>query len=75
VRRWGVTEITTTPRRTVRVTPVHLSDAQEVRLTRAHRAATYNAAAEALEFPLPRGGDLVAAVARTLKAMLAPPGG
>jgi transcription-repair coupling factor (superfamily II helicase) len=74
VRRWGITDITTTPRRTVRVTPVHLSDSQEVRLARAHRDAVYNAAADALEFPTPRGDDLVGAVAAKLKAILSPAG-
>jgi transcription-repair coupling factor (superfamily II helicase) len=72
-RRWGITDVTTTPRRTVRVSPVSLSDSQEVRFARQHRDARYNAAAEALEFPLPRDGDLVAAVAGRLKAVLASP--
>jgi transcription-repair coupling factor (superfamily II helicase) len=72
VRRWGITDIATTPRRTVRVTPVHLVDSQEVRLARAHRDAVFNAAAEALEFPLPRDADLVGAVAAKLKAIMSP---
>jgi len=70
VRRWGIREITTTPRRTVRITPVTLSDAEEVHLQREHPRAIYNAAAAALELPLPRSGDLVGWLARTLKALL-----
>jgi transcription-repair coupling factor (superfamily II helicase) len=74
VRRWGIHEITTTPRRTVRVTPVSLSDAQEVRLQREHPRALYNAAAEALELPLPRSidEDLVGWLARQLRSVFAP---
>jgi transcription-repair coupling factor (superfamily II helicase) len=72
IRRWGITEVKTTPRRTVRVSPVSLSDSQEVRLARAHPDALYNAAAAALELPMPRGGDLVAGVARTLRDLFAP---
>lgn len=72
-RRWGVTEITTTPRRTVRVTPVRLAEHQQVRLTREHPDAVYNVAAEALELPLPQGAnDLVGTVAAQLKGVLAP---
>ncbi len=69
--RWGVREIKVTPRRTVRITPVHLSDAQEVRLARTRPGALYNTAAGALELALPRGGDLVGWVAAELKALLA----
>ncbi len=67
IRRWGIRELTTTPRRTLRVTPVSLTDSQEVRLARVHPDALYNAAAGALELPLPRGGDLVGGVARMLR--------
>ncbi len=66
VRRWGITEVKTTPRRTARVAPVHLSDSQEIRLARELRDATLNTAAGALEIPLPRSGDLVAHVAGQL---------
>ena len=71
VRRWGIREITTTPRRTVRVEPVHLSEAQEVRLQRERPRALYNATAGALELPMPRGGELVGWLARELKAVFA----
>ncbi len=70
-RRWGISEITSTPRRTVRLSPVSLSDAQEVRLARRHPDAVYNATAEAMELSIPRGGDLVAWLAGELKAILA----
>jgi transcription-repair coupling factor (superfamily II helicase) len=71
-RRWGVTEITTTPRRTVRVTPVRLTDSQQVRLTRTDPTAVYNPAADALELRMPRTGDLVAFTAQRLAAILTP---
>jgi len=70
IRRWGITDVNTTPRRTVRVSPVHLSDVQEVRLQREYPDAVYNAAAGALELPLPRGGDLVGWTAKQLKTLL-----
>jgi transcription-repair coupling factor (superfamily II helicase) len=73
VRRWGLQELTTTPRRTVRCTPVQLADYQEVRLTREHPRALYNGAAGALEVPMPRQGDVVAWLARTLQGILGPP--
>jgi transcription-repair coupling factor (superfamily II helicase) len=71
VRRWGVREITTTPRRTVRITPVVLADWQEIRMQREHPKATYNAHASALELPMARG-DLIGGIARQLKAILGP---
>ncbi|CAN5808410.1 transcription-repair coupling factor [soil metagenome] len=70
VRRWGIREITTTPRRTFRVTPVSLSDSQEVRLAREFPQALHNPAAAALELPMPPRGDLVGAVARQLATLL-----
>ena len=74
VRRWGVKELTTTPRRTVRCSPVHLADWQEIRLQREHPNAVYNPAAGALEVPIPRkvGGDVVGWLARTLQSILGP---
>ncbi len=72
VRRWGIREITTTPRRTVRCLPVVLADWQEIRLRREHRDAVYNGTARALELPLPRSGDLVGWLARTLQEVLGP---
>jgi transcription-repair coupling factor (superfamily II helicase) len=70
IRRWGIREVTTTPRRTVRVSPVVLSDSQEVRLAREFPGALYNPAAEALELPLPRSGDLIGWTARQLRTLL-----
>ena len=72
VRRWGVHDITTTPRRTVRCTPVVLADWQEIRLRREHPKAVYNPTAQALEIPLPRSGDLVGWLAKTLQGVLGP---
>jgi transcription-repair coupling factor (superfamily II helicase) len=72
VRRWGIREISTTPRRTVRCVPVVLADWQEIRLRREHRNAVYNSAAQALEVPMPRTGELVGWLARTLQAILGP---
>jgi transcription-repair coupling factor (superfamily II helicase) len=71
IRRWGIREVTTTPRRTVRVEPILLTDQQEVRLAREFPDATYSAAGEVLELPLPRGGDPVAWTARQLRDLLA----
>lgn len=68
-RRWGVTEISATPRRTVRLAPVSLTDAGEVRLQRLRPDITVNAAAEAVELPMPRTEDLVAWLAGELKAL------
>jgi len=73
VRQWGIRELKTTPRRTVRVSPVHLTESQEVRLARAFRDAVYNASAGALELPLPRSGDLVGATARQLRDLFTTP--
>jgi len=73
VRRWGIREVKTTPRRTVRVTPIHLADHQEIRLQRDFPDAFYNPSAEAVELPLPRTGDLVGWTARQLKTILAGP--
>jgi transcription-repair coupling factor (superfamily II helicase) len=75
VRRWGIREITTTPRRTIRVTPVTLADWQEIRLGREQPGALYNPAAHALELPMPpagSGGDLIGWVARRLASAFAP---
>ncbi|MDP8977219.1 MAG: transcription-repair coupling factor, partial [Actinomycetota bacterium] len=74
VRRLGIREVTTTPRRTVRVTPVTLADHQQVRLTREEPSAVYHPAADVLELPLPGGGgDLIAWLARRLKTLLSAP--
>ena len=72
VRKWGIREITTTPRRTVRCVPVVLADWQEIRLRREHKSAVYNGTARALELPMPRSGDLVGWLARTLQGVVGP---
>ena len=72
-RRWGITDITITPRRTVRVSPVHLSDSQEVRLTRQRPAVVWNPNAAALEIPMPSSAELVGFVAGELRAILGQP--
>ncbi|CAN5904574.1 transcription-repair coupling factor [soil metagenome] len=70
-RRWGISEISVTPRRTVRVQPVHLSESQQVRLRRDRPRALWNEAVGALELPMPAGSvDLVGWTARELKAVL-----
>ena len=70
-RRWGISDISVTPRRTVRVTPVHLSESQQVRLRRERPGALWNETAAALELPMPSGqADLVGWTARELKAVL-----
>ena len=71
LRRWGVRELTTTPRRTVRVAPVLLAEYQEVRLRRIAKDALYNPAAHALELPMAGDGDLIGYVARRLKEVFA----
>ena len=71
-RRWGIGDISVTPRRTVRVTPVHLSESQQVRLQRERPGSLWNEVAGALELPMPTGQtDLVGWTARELKAVLA----
>jgi transcription-repair coupling factor (superfamily II helicase) len=70
-RRWGISEISVTPRRTVRVVPVHLSESQQVRLRRERPDALWNQAAGALELRMPSAKtDLVGWTARELKAAL-----
>jgi transcription-repair coupling factor (superfamily II helicase) len=72
IRRWGITEITTTPRRTARATPVFLADWQEIRIGREHPKALYNPTAAALEVPLGTDPEaIVGTVARQLGAILA----
>jgi transcription-repair coupling factor (superfamily II helicase) len=76
LRRWGVEEISTTPRRTIRVSPVRLTDSQEVRFSRTDPEALYNASAGVIELPMPPtsgegGGALIAWLAKRLKALFA----
>jgi transcription-repair coupling factor (superfamily II helicase) len=74
LRRYGIAEVKTTPRRTVRLSPVRLTDSQEVRLHRTDRAALYNASAGLVELPMPAkagegGGDLIGWLATRVKAV------
>ncbi|CAN5647209.1 transcription-repair coupling factor [soil metagenome] len=76
LRRWGVEEISTTPRRTIRVSPVRLTDSQEVRFSRTDPEALYNASAGVIELPMPPtsgegGGALIAWLAKRLKELFA----
>ena len=69
LRRWGITEVTTTPRRTVRISPVKLDESTQVRLARIDRSAQYNDSAGVLELRLPAKGDLVGWLAKRLKEL------
>ena len=71
LRRWDITEVTTTPRRTVRISPVKLDESKQVRLARVDRNALYNDSAGVLELRLPAKGDLVGWLAKRLKELLA----
>jgi transcription-repair coupling factor (superfamily II helicase) len=76
LRRWGVEEVSTTPRRTVRLSPVRLSDSQEIRLLRADRKAMSNTSTGVVELPMPAslgpgGGELIGWLAGRLKVMFA----
>ncbi|QBI22088.1 transcription-repair coupling factor [Egibacter rhizosphaerae] len=57
-RRYGITDITTTPRGTVRIAPVQLTERQEVTLRRHHPAAVHNTEQQAIELPIPPSRDL-----------------
>ena len=79
VRRWGLTEVVVTPARgakpaSLRLSPVSLSDAQQVQLYRAHRGnAAYSSDTGVLQIPLPKPTpeDLVGWVAQTLRGLFA----
>ncbi|MGI9015850.1 MAG: transcription-repair coupling factor [Euzebya sp.] len=76
LRRWGIEEVSTTPRRTVRLSPVRLSDSQEVRLHRVDHSALYNPTAAVVELQMPAssgegGGDLIGWLAKRLKGIFA----
>ncbi|HUG84657.1 MAG TPA: transcription-repair coupling factor, partial [Euzebya sp.] len=80
LRRWGIEEVATTPRRTIRVAPVRLTDSQEVRLKRTDRKASYNTTAGVIELPMPAapgegGGDLIGWLATRLKGIFTNPRG
>jgi transcription-repair coupling factor (superfamily II helicase) len=73
--RWGIDELTVTRGDRLRVLPVDLSEAMEVRLRRLHAEGTYKPAVRLLTLPLPRPrpDDLVAWVSATLGELLGPP--
>jgi transcription-repair coupling factor (superfamily II helicase) len=75
LRRWGVSEVTLTPKGRLRVSPVDLSGSVEVRLERLHRGYRYKREPQLLELPVPRPlpDDLIAWVAGTLRDVFAPP--
>ena len=79
VRRWGLTEVVVTPARgtrpaALRLSPVSLTDSQQVRLYRRHRGeASYASDAGVLIIPVPRPtpDDLVGWVAGALRDLFA----
>ena len=76
LRRFGVEEVSTTPRRTIRVSPVKLTDSQEVRLRRTDRSAHYSASSGQLELQMPAktgpgGGELIGWLAGRVKQVFA----
>ncbi len=75
LRRWGITEVTLTPRDQLRVAPVDLRDSQLVRLERTHPKAVVKRDQQVLLVPLPRPrpDDLVGWVAGTLRELFAAP--
>jgi transcription-repair coupling factor (superfamily II helicase) len=77
VRRWDVTEVVVTPARghrpaALRVSPVQLTDSQQVALYRVSRDATHASDTGILTIPLPKPtpDDLVGWVAATLRDVL-----
>jgi transcription-repair coupling factor (superfamily II helicase) len=75
VRRWGVTEVTLTPKGRLRISPVDLTESVEVRLERLFRGYRYRRDQQLLELPVPRPApdDLVPWVAGALRDVFAPP--
>jgi transcription-repair coupling factor (superfamily II helicase) len=75
VRRWGITEVSVTPRDQLRITPVDLRDSQLVRLERTQPGWNYKRDQGLLLIPLPRPkpADLVPWVASTLRDLFAAP--
>ncbi len=73
LRRWGVTEVTVTPRDELRIAPVELSDARQVRLERRQPRARWRPEQRTVVIPLPRPrpSDLVAWVAGELRELFA----
>ncbi len=75
LRRWGVTEVTLTPRDQLRIAPVDLKDSQLVRIERRFPKAVLKREQQVLLIPLPRPkpDDLVAWVAGTVRELFAAP--
>jgi transcription-repair coupling factor (superfamily II helicase) len=78
IRRWNITEVVVTPGTgtrpaQLRVSEVHLSDAQQVHLERVHRDHTYKSDVGVLLVPLPRPApdDIVAWAADVLRGLFA----
>lgn len=73
IRRWGITEVTITPKDKLRVSPVQLRDSQIVRLQREHPDAVLRSDQGLLLIPVPRPrpDDLIAWVAGTLRGVFA----
>lgn len=76
LRLWGITEVNTTPRRTVRVHPVLLADSRQVRLARKYPQAQWNPSGEVLELPITKGfnDDPVGWLVKRLADILGKPG-
>ena len=76
LRLWGITEVSTTPRRTVRIHPVLLPDSKQVRLTRKYPQAQWSPSGEVLELPQGKGfvTDPVGWLAKRLADILGKPG-
>lgn len=75
LRMWGITEVSTTPRRTVRIYPVLLPDSKQVRLSRKYPQAQWNPSGEVLELPQTKGfpADPVGWLAKHLADILGKP--
>ena len=75
LRRWGVTEVTLTPKDQLRVAPVDLKDSQLVRVERKHPKAVVKRDQQVLLIPLPRPrpDDLVGWAAGILRELFAAP--
>ena len=73
--RWGIEDVVVARGDRLRVQPVELGEAAQVRLQRLHPGGEHKPASRVLTVPLPRPrpGDLVAWVTATLGELLAPP--
>lgn len=76
LRMWGITEVSTTPRHTVRIYPVLLPDSKQVRLARKYPKAQWNPSGEVLDLPQTKGfpTDPVGWLAKHLADILGKPG-